>query len=418
MVNKSSRNMIILLILTLISLVIVAFNLVNDAYIIIALFAIDFMIVGIAATAIIYPGLSFKKLIRKFILIIIFGIIFSLISTVVMLNMLDVSVGNIVLTLSVISFILLLIAILRKRRIGNSDKISQKSSDKQGISKRDNIDNSGSEEKNTPIPRTIFAICVLCIASLIGMEVPPFSIIPLWFGLCVPFIVFIPGYYLINIVLPRKDEIEFYERVGIAVFTSLIITSLIGLIYVQLNHMLNMRHVSMVVVLFTLFIIVPWYIYRLRKIDVRDRFSSRKTNILLILITGIVIVCVIGSGVYSTTQTVDQGNTTFVIEGINKTVDENGYCNFTNGEVVNSTFTVTNNEHKAMNYTVKVEVHNDSVDNVLSEETFSLNDGESITRPVNMTMGLGQKDIQYVLYTGNNTPYIIRHLYANVSEEY
>ncbi|WP_455645361.1 DUF1616 domain-containing protein [Methanosphaera sp.] len=410
--------MIILLILTLISLALVAFNLVNDAYIIIALFAIEFMIVGIAATAIIYPGLSFKKLIRKFVLIIIFGIIFSLISTVFMLNVLPVSVGNIVLTLSVISFILLLIAIFRQRSGDNSDEINQELSNNEDISRIDNVDNLVSGEKNTSIPRTIFAIIVLCIFSLIGMEVPPFSIIPLWFGLCVPFIVFIPGYYLINIVLPYKDEIEFYERAGIAIFTSLIITSLIGLIYVQLNHMLNMRHVSMVVVLFTLFIIVPLYMYKLRKIDVRDRFSSRKTNILLILITALVVVCVIGSGVYSTTQTVDQGNTTFVVNGINKTADENGYCNFTSGEVVNSTFTVTNNQHKAMNYTVKVEVHNDTANNVLSEETFSLNDGESTTIPVNMTMGSGQKDIQYVLYAGNNTPYIIRHLYANVSDEY
>lgn len=408
--EKASKDMVILLIISLIPFILTAFNLVNQEFIIIVLFAIEFLIVGISTTSIIYPLLNFKDLTRKIILIVPFSIIFTLISVIITLNFLKPTISNVIMLLSIISIIFTLISLSRK---GSNDKNNEKNESNKDTRPTD-VDNSiGIKEPST---KSRYVVLLLCIIALVGMLVPPFNILPLWQGLCIPFILFIPGFYLISAIVPEKNDILTSERVGIGIFTSLIITSVIGLILFEVEGKLNMLHTSIILVIISLIIIIS-YLYRNRKINSKNRLNYSRLNKILIIITIIALIGVVGSGIYVTTHNVNQGNTTFVVNGIQKTANPNGYYNFTNGENLTTELNITNNQHKDMNYTVRVEVHNNSTNRVLSENKISLKEGQSTTIPSSITMSPGEKDIQYILYDNENKPYIIRHLYANVTSD-
>lgn len=401
--------MVILLILTLIPLVLSLLGLVNkqNSYLFIGLFALNFLLVGVVATKAINPQLSFKQVMRKIILIIPFGLLFSLISTI-MTYVFKMTASTILVFLSLITLILIIIIFAKSQT---------------AISKM----NDPEKYHDQKIKLVLFALIILCIVSYVGMEVPPFSVIPLWFGLCVPFIVIIPGYLVMNFMDPYNDEIMFLERIGISFFISLIITSIIGVVLTQLESMLNMRHVSLILVIVTLILIIPAYAVRIKNIDADELFSDSRVNNLFLIITIIAILAVVASGVLVSTGSVMntennsgslyQGNTTFDVTGIYETPGDDGYYTFTNGEILNLSVNIVNKENRDMVYKLKVEVVNDTVNNTLSEEEIVLTNGENRTIDTNVTMASGRKDIKFVLYNENDQPYKIRHLYVNVNDD-
>ncbi|WP_302853046.1 hypothetical protein, partial [Methanosphaera stadtmanae] len=64
----------------MITFIISFFSITSDQNIMIGLFSINFLIIGLVSTFIIYPKTNTKQIIRKIILILGFAIIFSLIS--------------------------------------------------------------------------------------------------------------------------------------------------------------------------------------------------------------------------------------------------------------------------------------------------------------------------------------------------
>ena len=275
------------------------------------------------------------------------------------------------------------------------------------------------------IRHILYLLAAFCVIAYIGMEVPPFSVIPLWFGLCIPFIALLPGYLCVNIINPYKDEIRTMERVGISVFLSLVITSIVGLILVQIEHCLNMRHVSLILVVITLIILLPLYYLRIKEKKTFVLFSNSTINKLFALMTIISLIAVIASGVLVISGNNNnptgeniffQGNTSFDVKGIHETPDDEGYYNFTNGENLNLTVSIHNNEHKDMNYKLKIEIINDTTNSTFSEEEVFVNNNKTKDIEENITMTTGKKDIKFTLLNEDNRPYKIRHLYVNVKE--
>lgn len=394
------------MILSLIPLILSLFRFVNNTHLFIGLFALDFLIVGLASTKALKPLLSFRQIIRKITYILPLGLIFSLISAGFVYYM-KMTVSSVLIFLSIIAILLLLIALVRNRstinRIENPEEYSEKY-----------------------IVRTIYLLAVFCIVSYIGMEVPPFSVIPLWFGLCIPFICLLPGYLGLNIINPYKDEFKLIERLGISVFASLVITSIVGLLLVQIEHLLNMRHVSLVLVVITLILLLPLYYIRIKEKKSFVLFSDSKLNKLFLLMTSIAIIAVISSGllvssgnvnnITTSTGSLFQGNTTFEINGIHENPSEDNYYNFTNGDNLNLSIKIKNDENRDMTYRLKIEIMNDTTNKTFSEEEITVKDKESKDIPTNITMSTGKKDIRFMLYDDFNQPYKIRHLYVNVNE--
>ena len=416
-VNKPSRYMSILFIIALISIIISYLSIVDNQYFNIGLFAIGFFIAGISATSVLHPSLSFRELTRKFVLILAFGLVFSLLSSIIVTYFMDISLNNINIVLSIFSIILMIIFLFRdnngnKKNSGLTTESKINENIAETVDDIENLtDDGGSYSKISSL-----AILILAVFTLISMTIPPFNVLHVWYFAIIPFIAFVPGYYIINTLVTRKDDLLVVERMSIAVFSSLVIMSIIGLIIVQINGKLNMRYVSIILVILSVILILV-YLIKIRKVPNNERFYHRRTNIALVTFAIIAILAVVGSGIYATTENLGQGNTTFVVNGINKTADSNGYVNFTDGENVSVQLNVTNQEHKNMNYTVRVEVHNDTTNKTLTEQPVSLNNGQSWVLPYNLTMSPGQKDIQFVLYK-NNKPYVIRHLYCNVTSDY
>ena len=104
-VNKPSRYMSILFIIALISIIISYLSIVDNQYFNIGLFAIGFFIAGISATSVLHPSLSFRELTRKFVLILAFGLVFSLLSSIIVTYFMDISLNNINIVLSIYSII-------------------------------------------------------------------------------------------------------------------------------------------------------------------------------------------------------------------------------------------------------------------------------------------------------------------------
>ncbi len=405
-IKNSSKILIVLFILSIIPLALNIMKMVNNELLFIGLFALDFLIVGILSTMARNPLLGFKEIIRKISSIILYGLIFSLLSTAIVYYR-NLSVGTTLIILSIIAIILVITAYLRKestiQKIENPEEYTEKH-----------------------IRRILYVLVIFCIVSYIGMEIPPFSVIPLWFGLCVPFIILIPGYLCLNILNPYKDEFRIMERIWISIFLSLVITSIIGLILVQIEHLLNMRHVSLVLVVVTLIILIPLYYIRIKEKKSFVLFSNQTINRLFILMTIVAIVAVISSGLLVTNGYLHndkndeklflQGNTTFEVNGIHTTPDDDGYYTFYNGENINLSVNIKNDENHDMNYRLKIDIINDTTNNTFSDEKIGVKDKENKIIDKNITMTTGKKDIQFTLYDNNNHPYKIRHLYVTVKE--
>lgn len=390
--KQPSKYMTVISLIALLPLIILLILRNLPQYIIITLFTLEFLLVGITATCLIYPLLTFRQIIRKALLIIAFGIIFSLISLITTIYLLKTRVVNIALVISAMTIVLSALAVYRQDRA-----IRQAHGETLDI-----------------IQRSIYTIIILSIISIIGIFIPPFNKLPLWAGLCLPFVVFLPGYYVINSIIPQMDELSFLERAVCAIIISTTLTSIVGIIIMQVEGTLNTIHLTLAIIILTIIILI-YYVSKIKKIDDTNRFYYKKANTALIIVTIIALFGVIISGVYVQDQIINQGNTTFEVNGINKTADNNGYVNFTSDEEVKITLNLTNHQYENKNYTVQVQIVNDTTNRTFAQENITIKDGESKIIPVDLTMSAGQKDIQFILYE-DNKPFIVRHLYANVTD--
>ncbi len=379
-------------------------QIIHHEYAYVLLFAADFLIVGYAATASVYPKLGYYKTLNNFFVLLAFSLIFSLFSITAARDLFVLNIKNVSLILSICTIIVLMIAYYRHQ---SPEVISQ------------------AEEfiPDRTSKTTVYLILLLCVLAIIGMEVSPFNDVPLWYGLCIPFILFLPGYYTVNMLIPRKDQFSVLERVAGAVFISMIITSIIGLIAVQYAGSLDMINVSVVMVVIT-FIIVLIYMIRIRSVKEEERFNHRATNIILLIIVALALIGIIASGIYSTDFGTgissqlngdESGAVTFEVSGINESANDEGYVSFSDGEQVSVDLNVTNIDSKDTDYTVKVEVENDTTNKVLEEYPVSVSEGDSQVITSNITMSPGQKDIKFILYNSDNEATNIRHLYSNVT---
>ncbi|MCD7781839.1 MAG: DUF1616 domain-containing protein [Methanosphaera sp.] len=396
--------MIYLFIISLIPLIISVYDqyfssIISNEYLYVILFAIEFLVVGIVATSVVIPELTMRQTINNFFVVVVFSVLFSLASVVCADKYLVIDIQSCVLILSIFTLIVSILAIFRKSDSNDNDNLTVDTSSK----------------------TTVYLILLLCVLSIIGMTIEPFTNLPLWEGLCIPFIFFLPGYYAINAILPYIDELSTMERSGVAIFTSLIITSIVGLIVFELTGVLDMVITSIIMIILT-FIVVVIYMVHVRSIPLNKRYSHRATNNILMAVTIIVLISLVATGIYftfvgTTTDTSENTlpNATLETSGINKTSDADGYVSFEYGEELTVDMNVTNYD-EAGDYVVRVEVVNDTTNRVLNEYPITLGENESQIISTNLTMSSGQKDIRFVLYDAQNQPVVIRHLYANVSE--
>ena len=378
-------------------------------YLFVLSFVVEFIILGFTSTQIVYPLLSIKQIIKKPAYILAFSLVVSLIGILLCRYTIGLSIPKLIAFLACLSIIFIIISALNKYNQYNQENPK-----------------SLPDYINRTTPISTYAIIIYCIISLIGMVVPPFSILPLWQALCIPLVIIIPGHLIVTSLLRRHKDLEILERMVVASFTSLVITSLIGIMVLLTENVMDMKHVSIILVFLTLLILLPIYILRTRPISLKERFKYPLMDNFLIAIAIISLIIVIASGVYINTtnlaDTVDNtptvdvptGNTTFDVNGNVGSAGEDGNFTFDNGQKLSLNVSIENLENKDTNYTLTVSIQNETVNNTIEEFNVTLADKEKEIIPVNLTMTTGQKDIVFTLYKEGQA-YKILHLYSKVN---
>ena len=424
MVLTSQKDLIKLAILTVLSLIIVFLIDVNR-YIFIGLFALNFFIVGVTTASIVYSKLSSNQIIRKPIQIVIFGVIFTIIDTVFTIQFLKITQRNLLIVFGIINLVLLIISAIMHRTPVNKDteditKEETKKIESNIPKKIKNFIKKTDTEKN--IEKTnkelIYVIVILSIVTLTAILLKPFNIIPVWEALVLPFILFIPGYLIINAIRTGANEFRSLERIGIAIFVSLIISSIMGFIQAQIVGSLQMSVISVILVIFTLIICIPLYARNLKKTSKTDIYTNVTAYRLLLVITIIGVIAVIGTGLYVNSGHISQNNenVTLNLGNISNSPGSDGYYTFNSSDELNLTLNLTNNENKDMNYKIVIKVSNQTSNKTILEETKVIKGKKSEIIPFNLTMTPGKKYIQFVVYNKNNVPIKVKHLLINVNK--
>lgn len=242
-------------------------------------------------------------------------------------------------------------------------------------------------------------------------------------------VLFLPGYALIALLFPKKDDLDTIERLALSFGLSIAITPLVGLILnytpygIRLDPILvSLTGVTVVLCLFAFL--------RRRRIPEDNRFlvdfggffmgiteifqGESKTGKILSVILIICIILAIFSTVYIIIKPKEGENfTEFYILGPNGKASDYP-TNLTTNQEGKVIIGIVNHENNQTSYRLVVTSNN----SVVLEQTVKLENGEKIEIPFNFTAGdPGDKKMEFLLYKLPDTNNIYRslHLWINIT---
>ena len=284
------------------------------------------------------------------------------------------------------------------------------------------------------IPTDLALVILWTLVCIPFVLVPPFNETPVRILLGLPLVLFLPGYALIALLFPRKDDLDGIERVALSFGLSIAVVPLTGL---ALNY--TPFGIRLSPVLFSLSVLTVALaigaIYRRAKLSVEDRFtvefgaafralkasfaaSETRLDRILTVILIISIVVAIGMVVY-VIVTPKQGEkfTEFYILGPGGKAADYPTA-LQKGEEGLVIIGVVNHEYATVEYRLEVRMGNATFTN----ERFPLSHNETRERPFTFRptqVGADQK-LEFLLYrVGQNEtePYRSLHLWVDVTNE-
>ena len=233
-------------------------------------------------------------------------------------------------------------------------------------------------------------------------------------------ILFVPGYLLINVVFPKRDDLGNIERVVLSVGLSITMISLIGLL-TNFFFSIRLTESTLYLYLFDTFMIVM-SIYRRKGVQQDERYSvsikklinniisSDKTtnrNKITDKISTMVLLIIIVASIYLiyTTITMPKLGERFTEFYI---LNHNGYIiNNTNNNTVR--IGVSNFEYSKVNYTVKISNTNETI---LSQ--YITLDHDQVWEYDYIINNLSSRKFEFLLFKENDTePYRKLHISVN-----
>lgn len=242
-------------------------------------------------------------------------------------------------------------------------------------------------------------------------------------------VLFLPGYALIALLFPKRDDLDTIERLALSFGLSIAVTPLIGLglNYTPFGIRLDPILVSLTGV--TLLLSAVAYLRR-RKTPEEDRFrvdfggffrglmegfqGESKTGKILSVILILSIVLAIATTAYIIVKPKEgESFTEFYILGPGGKASDYP-TNLTADQEGNVIIGIVNHENKKTSYQLVVTSNN----TVLKEQTVTLADGEKMEIPFNFTAGApGERKMEFLLYKlpDNNNVYRSLHLWLNIT---
>lgn len=271
----------------------------------------------------------------------------------------------------------------------------------------------------------------LCI-TVVFLTIPPLDKTVIRTILGIPLVLFIPGYVLIAALFPNKNDLDGIERIALSFGLSIAIVPLIGLGLNFTPWGIRFGPIITSLILFTLSLLIIANFRRLELpkdvrfgvplkaalLTIKEEFagSKNRTDKILTIVLILSIIASLFTLVY-VIVTPKQGEkfTEFYILGPKgKAADYPGEV--IPGTPINLIVGVVNHEYSEMNYTLLVQVKNDT----FMERKILLSNNETWEKPVSFTINTTGSNLklEFLLYMdGNVTPYRETHLWVNSSIE-
>jgi uncharacterized membrane protein len=282
-------------------------------------------------------------------------------------------------------------------------------------------------------PGDLLAAALLAIFTLFFTLLPPLASLPVRVPLGLIMVLFLPGYALIAVLFPRKDDLDGIERVALSFGLSIAVVPLIGL---GLNYTpwgIRLTPVVISLVFFTIIMDVVAF-FRRSTMTKEDRFNvefrkgftalrdelfrdqaSRIDRALTIVLVITILISVCALVYVIVTPKQGEKFTEFYILGPNgKAYDYP--TSVVSGQNSTVIVGVVNHEYSQVNYTMHIDFHNATV---LGRDV-RLDHNQTWEQPVSYTLrepGNSQK-LEFLLYRDYNftAPYRDLHLWVNVSD--
>ena len=237
-----SKDLGIIFLLTTVYVIVVSFPNFHYQYPLdLIFFLISFLFTGYSLVALIRPEESHRKILRKPVLILEFSVLLTLaVSVIIRFSYLGLHIRTLVMIMAILIMIFSISAYIRRinyfkthdtLKIVPLPKKSQPPIQKPSIKSESPISPNQKQLQNK---RLIFNIDIIMI-EILGVfvllsyfiKILNSSVLHFYLGLL--FMLFLSGYTLGYIILPRKDELSTRMRILISVGISFPITSIVGL---------------------------------------------------------------------------------------------------------------------------------------------------------------------------------------------
>ena len=126
--------------------------------------------------------------------------------------------------------------------------------------------------KSTPKDLDLALVILLTLLCIPFVLIPPLNeISPIRIILGLPLVLFLPGYALIAVLFPRKDDLDAIERIALSFGLSIAITPLLGLALNYTPFGIRLLPILIVLSVFTISLAICAYVRRC-KIPEEDKF--------------------------------------------------------------------------------------------------------------------------------------------------
>jgi len=275
--------------------------------------------------------------------------------------------------------------------------------------------------KDLDIKLTIM-FTLLCIAFVF---IPPLNDTPIRIVIGLPSVIFLPGYSLIALFFPRKDDLGWMERVALSFLLSIAIVPLLGLVLNYTPFGIRLSPILIILSTFTISLsLVAWF--RRLRLPAEERFRvpfERLLNINLgqgLLDKGLSIVLIASIiGSFATlvyvvvTPKTGERFTEFYVIGPNETASDYPTA-LKVGEEGKVVIGIVNHEYENVTYRLEV-IFNGSL---IHEEHVFLIENEKLEIPFTFkATKKGEKQkLEFLLYKDQQIePYRALHLWINVT---
>jgi len=274
------------------------------------------------------------------------------------------------------------------------------------------------------MPFDLRLVLIFTLLSIIFVLVPPFNQTPIRIPLVLPLLLFMPGYSLVSVLFPRKDDLTGIERLTLSIVLSIAIVIFDGF---ALNYMpWGVRPAPIVISLSIIILLLLLITLVLRKgIPEDERFlfdyhvflkslkaDEKTTEIEKALIVALIASIIIASGIviYGKLTFPEEKFTAFYILG-----EEGKAGNYTTdlylGRSTSIIVGIENHEHATVNYTLEAKLGRSTLNN----QKITLDHDENWLRNVSFMINrVGPRmKLEFLLYKeGSANPDKSLHLWV------